>query len=82
MMITSFQALLLSLVLLVPVVYKAVSQVLVKRLRARLTALDDLPLLSDTRKEEYKISGTAVICGGRSGSESKPSGNVLTAVVH
>ncbi|KAF8510624.1 hypothetical protein JB92DRAFT_2831512 [Gautieria morchelliformis] len=62
MMVATFHAFLLSLVLLLPVVYKAGSQVLVKRLRARLTALDDLPLLSDTRKT--KIPGTAVICGG------------------
>jgi hypothetical protein len=46
-------------------VYKAISIYVRKRLLATFTAVDDLPLLGKTRKDGQKISGTAVICGGR-----------------
>ena len=61
-----FQALSLVLVLsLVSIIYKAVAQLLKRTLRAKLTALDDLPLLSYVRNDDDKIQGTVVICGGR-----------------
>ena len=77
-MFTLFQ-MSLALVLLVPIVYKAGSQALKKKLRTTLTALDDLPLLSDVRKDENMIQGTAVICGGRSVTRYRSSSYLLTA---
>ena len=49
-------------------VYRGVSRIIAKKLRASLTVLDEIPLLSDTRQDE-KIRGMAVICGGRCASK-------------
>ncbi|KAF8577661.1 hypothetical protein K439DRAFT_1396445 [Ramaria rubella] len=48
------------------VMYKLLASFLAKKLRATLTALDDLPFLGLPRKGR-KIRGTAVICGGSLG---------------
>jgi hypothetical protein len=47
------------------VVYKAISVFVRNKLRATLTAIDDIPLLGIPRKDGLKIKGTAVVCGGR-----------------
>ena len=47
------------------IVYKTISIQLRKRFLAAFTAVDDIPLLGNFRKPEHRISGTAVICGGR-----------------
>ena len=60
---TLFQPLLLSLFLYIA--YKTIGHLLRNSLRAKLTAVDDLPLLLNVRNDEDKIQGTAVICGGR-----------------
>ncbi|KAF8577654.1 hypothetical protein K439DRAFT_535242 [Ramaria rubella] len=45
------------------VLYKVISPLIAKKLRATLTAVEDLPLLGIPRKGG-KIRGTAIICGG------------------
>ena len=51
--------------ILIFIIYKATAILVSKKLRRTLTALDDIPLLGIPRKDELKIRGTAVICGGR-----------------
>jgi hypothetical protein len=46
-------------------VYKAISIIVRKYLRATLTAMDDIPTLGVLRGKDLRISGTAVVCGGR-----------------
>ena len=50
------------------IAYKIGGHLLRNSLKAKLTAVDDLPLLSNVRNDGDKIQGTAVICGGRSES--------------
>ncbi|KAF8574755.1 hypothetical protein K439DRAFT_1624087 [Ramaria rubella] len=45
-------------------IYKATAVLIRKRLRATLTAVDDIPLLGQPRKSNERLRGTAVICGG------------------
>ncbi|KAF8492268.1 hypothetical protein JB92DRAFT_3147513 [Gautieria morchelliformis] len=45
-------------------VYNAISVFIRTKLRAALTAVDDIPLLGMPRADGLKIKGTAVVCGG------------------
>jgi hypothetical protein len=55
----------LSPLIALALVYKIISTLVRRHLRATLTVLDDIPRLGIPRKAGRKLSGTAVVCGGR-----------------